>query len=87
MTPWGGRCCETLKVNWGVSPRLDTVQHPDVLDSLKRNPHSNLKSKPKITVTLLMFYKPKSCIYSSVHVWCSRQATCIQYFHGNLTVV
>lgn len=42
-----GRGCsrQPLEVDGGVSPRLDAVQHPDVFDSLERDPHGDLTGK------------------------------------------
>lgn len=44
----GRRCSrQPLEVNGGVSPWLDPVQHPDIFDSLERNPHGNLTERER----------------------------------------
>lgn len=47
VAPGRGRSRQSLKVDGGVSPRLDTVQHPDVFYSLERNTHGNLTGKER----------------------------------------
>ena len=42
MTARGGGGGQPLKVDEGVAPRLDPVQHPDVLHAVEGDPHGDL---------------------------------------------
>lgn len=43
MAPWARNVSRIFKINGSIAPGRDPVHHTDILDSVQRDPHGNLK--------------------------------------------